>query len=586
MKFALSRRVRIGLGVALLAAGLLGLAYYVSTTKVEVQITSRIAAMIFGLVVVILFVVLPGYSIIVTREIRKRRRVEGALVKAKEEAERASKFKDQFLSTMSHELRTPLNAVLGFSDLLADKRCGELNERQRRYVSHITAGGKHLLTLINDILDLSKIEAGRLELSCEDLSVANIFGEVASALRPLAEKKAQTLSSSADRSLAVHADATRFKQVLMNLVGNAIKFTPGGGRIELTAEPVEHEIQVKVRDNGPGIPLEEQKRIFDAFYRLRKSGEGVEGTGLGLAITDSLVKLQGGTLGLESAPGSGSCFYFSLPLAPAVSEQRTEPAQAPTKAGQRAKILIIEDDPTSIQLIESQLTSSGYEPYSCNQPEKALETAAKLQPQAITLDLLMKPTSGWEILLQLKNDRRTADIPVIVVTIVDHPAAGATLGADEYLVKPVDKKTLLDTVERCINRKDSSAPARTILVVEDDEPTREMIVELLSAKGYVVKSAVDGASARAQVAASLPELVILDLVLPKASGFELLAEWRANPRTTALPIFVLTSKDLTAEEKTYLRAHAQSLLQKQEPWQEALVKHLQRAVGKPHGAKI
>lgn len=557
---------------------------YLTRHKLNVNITSKSLGAILILSVLMVFVVLPLYSIIVTHEIRKRRRMERALIQAKEEAERASKFKDQFLSTMSHELRTPLNAVLGFSDLLADKRCGELNERQQRYVSHITAGGKHLLRLISDILDLSKIEAGRMELSSEDLSVANIFGEVISALRPLAEKKSQTLISSADRHLAVHADATRFKQVLMNLVGNAIKFTPEGARIDLAARPSERQIRVEVRDNGPGIPPEEQKRIFDAFYRLRNSGE-VEGTGLGLAITSSLVKLQGGTLGLESVPGNGSCFYFSLPVASKALERRTMPTQRTKKGRERAKILIIEDDPTTVHLIESQLTSSGYEAHSCSQPEHALQRAAELQPDAITLDLLMKPTSGWEILLQLRKDTRTADIPVIVVTIVDHPSTAATMGAEEYLVKPVDKATLLAAVERCVGQRRDSAAARAILVVEDDAPTREIIVELLKTQGYAVKAAADGEAARAQVAASLPELVILDLMLPKVNGFELLAEWRANSRTVGLPIFVLTSKDLTNQEKGYLRDHAQSLLQKHESWQEALVKELQRAVGKPQVAR-
>src|SRR5712664_1788737 len=204
MKFPFTRRVRMGLGVALLVLATVGLAYYLSTKRIQVQITSRVLLSIVVFVLLIVFVILPVYSIIVTHEIRKRRRMEKALLQAKEEAERASKFKDRFLSTMSHELRTPLNAILGFSDLLADTRCGELNERQQRYVSLITAGGKHLLKLISDILDLSKIEAGRLELSCEDLSVANIFGEVMSALRPLADKKAQALSSNVDRSLTVH----------------------------------------------------------------------------------------------------------------------------------------------------------------------------------------------------------------------------------------------------------------------------------------------------------------------------------------------------------------------------------------------
>ena len=538
------------------------------------------------LVIVIIFFVLPVYSVIVTNEIRKRHRMEKALIRAKEEAERASKFKDRFLSTMSHELRTPLNAVMGFSDLLSDKRYGELTERQQRYIGHINTGGRHLLKLINDILDLSKIEAGRLEILREDLSVENIFGEVMSALRPLAEKKTQTLSSTTESGLRVHADATRFKQVLMNLVGNAIKFTPDGGRIELEAHQVEQEVQVNVRDNGPGIPPEEQKRIFEAFYRLRKSGEGVEGTGLGLAITESLVKLQGGSLGLESKPGSGSCFYFSLPVAKAVPEPDPPAAKVVRKLAAVPKILTIEDDLVASHLLKWQLTSSGYEVISCNQPEHALELAADLQPQAITLDLLMKPTSGWEILLQLKHDPRTTSIPVIVVTIVDQPTAGAAIGADEYLVKPVDKATLLAAVARCLGGREGAAPAQPILVVEDDMPTREIIAELLKTRGYAVATAADGASARAQVAASLPQLVILDLMLPKVGGFELLAEWRADPRTSELPIFVLTSKELTAKEKAYLRASAQSLFHKQESWQDGLLKQLQRAVGKPQAVKV
>jgi signal transduction histidine kinase/DNA-binding response OmpR family regulator len=560
--------------------------YYLSTHQINVHITSRVFMFALVLVIVIVLAVLPAYSVIVTHEIRKRHRVEAALIRAKEEAERASKFKDRFLSTMSHELRTPLNAVMGFSDLLADKRYGELNERQQRYVGHINTGGRHLLKLINDILDLSKIEAGRMEISCEDLSVATIFAEVVSALRPLAEKKEQTLSPSAEPGLSVHADAMRFKQVLMNLIGNAIKFTPEGGRIELEAQQVERNVLVKVRDNGPGIPPEEQKRIFEAFYRLRKSGEGAEGTGLGLAITESLVKLHGGSLGLESEPGSGSCFYFSLPIAKAIREARPRVAKVVQEVAKTPKILIIEDDRMSAHLLESQLTSSGYEVVPCNQPERALEMAAQLQPQAITLDLLMKPTSGWEILLQLKQDPRTTSIPVIVVTIVDQPATGAAFGADDYLVKPVDKAMLLTAVGRCLESREGSSPARPILVVEDDTATREIIAELLKTKGYAVASVADGASARAQVAASLPALVILDLMLPKVGGFELLAEWRADPRTSELPIFVLTSKELTAKEKAYLRANAQSLFHKQESWQDGLLKQLQRAVVKPQAVKV
>src|SRR2546425_1249805 len=407
------------------------------------------------------------------------RKANKALVRAKEEAERASRFKDQFLSTMSHELRTPLNSVLGFSALLAEERYGTLNERQARYVSHIHNGGQHLLNLINDILDLSKIEAGRLELAIENVLVPTALAEVTSTLRSLAEKKSQTLSQFAATGLAIRADSTRFKQVLMNLVGNAIKFSPAGGRIELVAHKTDGQVRVEVRDTGPGIPPQEQKRIFDAFYRFSQSGEATEGTGLGLAITQ---------------------------------------------------------------------------------------------------DLLMKPANGWEVLLQLKNDARTASVPIIVVTIVDQPGMGAALGADEYLVKPVERSALLAAVQRCLVRRGGAPPKRPILVIEDDTPTREVITELLTEQGYAVATASDGAEARAQVATSLPQLVILDLLLPRVSGSELLAEWRASPRTADLPVFILTSKDLTREEEIRLRAHAELLLRKEQPWQQTLLDQIRRVM--------
>jgi len=501
-----------------------------------------------------------------------------SVVRAKEELERASKFKDQFLSTMSHELRTPLNAVLGFSDLLADERYGPLNDRQQRYVGHIHTGGKHLLTIISDILDLSKIEAGRMELSREYMKVAPAFAEVISALYPLAEKKSQALLQQVEIGLQVHADAMRFKQVLTNLVGNAIKFTPEGGRIELIARRVDDRVRIEVRDNGPGIPHEQQQRIFEAFFRLTETGSATEGIGLGLAITARLVELHGSKLEIESQPGEGACFNFSLPL---IAIATDEPAQTPMpmpRATKAPRILVVEDNAATGQLIQSQLTSSGYETLRCGQPEHATEMAAEHQPDAITLDLLMQPVHGLEVLLQLKNDPRTSKIPVIVVTIVDQPGIGTALGADEYLIKPVDKATLLAAVERCLRSRGGAAPTRTILVVEDDVSTLEMIVELLKGFGYAVSTAADGAQARARVEQSLPELVILDLVLPKMSGFELLAEWRSNPRTAELSVFVLTSKDLTKEEEKYVHAHAESLFLKQNSWREPLIKQLERVV--------
>jgi signal transduction histidine kinase/DNA-binding response OmpR family regulator len=501
-----------------------------------------------------------------------------SILHAKEEVERGSKFKDQFLSTMSHELRTPLNAVLGFSDLLADEHYGPLTERQRRYVDHIHTGGKHLLTLINDILDLSKIEAGRMELAIESIRVKAAFGEVLSVMQPLADKKSQSLSKNVAGDLIVRADATRFRQVLLNLVGNAIKFTQGGGSVELVAHLHNGKVKVEVRDNGPGIPPEEQKRTFEAFYRLRESGKKTEGTGLGLAISHRLVELHGGELTLESEVGRGSCFYFLLPVPATVPETRPEPAQKGERPARLPRVLVIEDDRISAHLIQTQLDSAGYEVLVCQEPQNALEIAAQFQPGAITLDIVMKPKNGWEVLTQLKRDPRTAQIPLIVVSMVDQPGMGALLGADEYLVKPVDKTTLVAALERHANLGRAAPLKPHVLVVEDDAATREFVVEMLSSLGYVVSTAADGAQARAQVAAALPELVILDLVLPAVTGFELLGEWRANRRTADLPVFILTSKDLSQQEQNYLRGHAQALLQKQQPWQEALVKQLERVM--------
>lgn len=500
------------------------------------------------------------------------------VLRAKDELERASKFKDQFLSTMSHELRTPLNAVLGFSDLLTEERYGTLNDRQRRYVNHIHTGGAHLLRLINDILDLSKIEAGRLQLAVENVSVSRCFAEALDTLRPLADKKSQTFVQHPSQDLNVRADPTRFKQILMNLVGNAIKFTPEKGKIELAAERIGEFVHIEVRDSGPGIPPAEQKRIFEAFYRLSHSNTAPEGTGLGLAITQRLVELHGGELSIESQPGSGSSFFFTLPIVAAVSPERSQTASPEQKASEPARILVVEDDPLAAHLIKLHLVSVGYEVLLCDSPKRAVEMAAELQPAAITMDIVMQPINGWELLLSLKRDPRTSRIPVIVITIVDQPSTGVLLGADEYIVKPIEKPILLAAIERCLNQRPNIRSARPILVVEDDTPTREFLTELLSKNGYIVSTASDGEEARTQIAGSVPELVILDLTLPKVSGFQLLAEWSVDPRLADLPVFVLTSKDLTEEEKEFIRTKTGALFQKQEPWQEGLVRQLRRAV--------
>jgi DNA-binding response OmpR family regulator len=266
-----------------------------------------------------------------------------------------------------------------------------------------------------------------------------------------------------------------------------------------------------------------------------------------------------------------------MPIVPTIQEREEPKTDSGVGAGRAPRILVVEDDRTAATLLEAQLISAGYQVTLCNKPDRAVEMTAELQPAAVTMDIVMKPINGWQVLTALKSDRRTAHIPVIVVTIVDQPSTGALLGADEYVVKPVEKLVLLASVDRCLSRSARSGP-RTILIVEDHPPTREFIAESLMHRGYIVDIAVDGAAARARVAKALPELVILDLILPDASGLELLAEWRGNPATAGLPVFVLTSKDLTAAEKEYLEANSAALLLKKDRWQDILFNQLQRAV--------
>lgn len=500
-----------------------------------------------------------------------------SILRANEDLERASRFKDQFLSTMSHELRTPLNAVLGFSELLADGRYGPLTERQARYVNHIHSSGQHLLRLINDILDLSKIEAGRLQLNMECVSIDACFAEVCESLQPLVDKNAHQLIRGTRSGLIVHADGTRLKQMLMNLLGNAIKFTPKGGRIELAASQAGDKVKIEVRDSGPGIPPEEKLRIFEAFHRLKQVEKSTEGTGLGLAITRRLVELHGGQLEVESELGAGSCFFFMLPAVCAPQDAKNSMEAADSRSNTMSHVLVIEDDPSAAYLLESQLSSAGYQVTVCSEPQHALEVARQLQPAVITLDVIMLPVNGWDVLAKLKSDPRTANIGVVMVSVTDQRGAGTLLGADEYIVKPVDKSILLAAVERCLSRRNRVRSMQSILVVEDDTATREFIVDLLSKNEYVVSSAADGAQARAKVEQFLPDLVILDLILPEVTGFGLIAEWREAVRTAELPIFVLTNKDLSKEEKDYLHANTGVLISKHERWRDELVRQIEKA---------
>jgi PAS domain S-box-containing protein len=516
----------------------------------------------------------------VSTDITARKEAETAMTAAKEAAEQASQFKDQFLSTMSHELRTPLNAVIGFSELLSEKRYGPLNEKQASYASRIHTAGHHLLRLINDILDLSKIEAGRLELTLEDLCLKVVAGDVLSSLKPLADKKSITLTSCCGIDVAVRADVTRLQQVLTNLVANAIKFSPAGASVTVSAVRQDAWVRIEVVDNGPGIPLEEQKLIFESFYRAKQS-QNREGAGLGLAITKRLVEAHGGEFSLESAPGRGSCFFFTLPAGKPTPEPRP-PSDA--THSDRGTILVIEDDESTAQLIETQLCSEGYRVQWCHEPRRAAELAAQILPAAITLDVVMKPITGWEVLAQLKGHPSTADIPVILMSIVDQKPVAALLGADDYLVKPVEKSALLRSLNRCLATDRPSAPV-PLLVVDDDPAVRETIAALLAESSFKVVVAADAVEAEAAIAKELPSVVVLDLVLPETTGFELLERWRADQRTARMKVLILTSKDLSAAEEEWVRARADGLFSKSVLWNRSLLEVLEQSIATALGRR-
>jgi PAS domain S-box-containing protein len=393
----------------------------------------------------------------VARDVTALKSTEAALRTAKEEAERSSRFKDQFLSTMSHELRTPLNAVVGFSELLMDDKHGPLTERQQRYVKHIRTGGFHLLKLINDILDLSKIEAGRLQLSTLTLDVSECFKDVVESLCPLAENKKLTIRQG-ETDLTVTADETRFKQVLMNLLGNAIKFTPEKGFIQLDAHAQGDFVRIDVRDSGPGIPPGEEQRIFEAFYRTQQWGNTVEGSGLGLAITRRLVELQGGQISVETRPNEGCCFSFTLPkglISPSTAQHRTP---APTHATPISAlksdgyVLIVEDDGATREFLREFLTKHGLNARAVATVPEARRALSLLPPDLVVLDLILPGESGIQMLKELRNDDRDRDIPVLILTSKD-----LTLSEQNFLRQNANSvvrkdgswhETLLDQMRR------------------------------------------------------------------------------------------------------------------------------------------
>jgi signal transduction histidine kinase/CheY-like chemotaxis protein len=497
----------------------------------------------------------------------------------------ANRHKTVFMANMSHELRTPLNAILGFSELLIDSANGKFPDATRiRFLQQIHSSGKHLLGLINDILDLSKVEAGQMEIHLQSVSVADVVSQVASTVEPLAAKKQIHLETEAASAGQVVADEGKLKQMVLNLVSNAIKFTPEGGTVTIAATRTAKRIEIAVSDTGIGIAEEDIQRIFREFQQVDSGvNRKQQGTGLGLALTRSFAVLHGGEVRAESVLGKGSRFTIDLPIDGGGARSSKAANQAVVKAvgdASRPLVLVVEDDPASAELLARQIERAGFRTENARTGTEAMAMAKQLKPVAITLDILLPDQDGWAVLTQLKRDDATSDTPVIVVSVVDNPELGKALGALDYFVKPVEARVLINRLSN-FNFQHKSGDRKTrVLVVDDEEANRDWLKEVLEPAGFEVTLATGGQMAIDMAKASKPDLIMLDLLMPGVNGFDVVEALSAVPATRAIPIMVLTAKNLTVADIAQLNGHVSTILKRGSTGAVDLLGQLQTVMNK------
>lgn len=501
---------------------------------------------------------------------------------AREVAETANKAKSIFLANMSHELRTPLNAIIGYSEMLAEDAEESGQDDFIPDLQKIRGAGRHLLAVINDILDLSKIEADKMELYLEPFEIAALINEVVSTIQPLLEKNANTLTiSMADGLGIMHTDLTKVRQALFNLLSNASKFTRQGSvALNVTRETVEDVDWVifGVSDDGIGMTPEQQANLFQAFTQAEAStAREYGGTGLGLVITKRFCQMMGGDITVESEAGLGSTFTIRLPAqieGPQAGIPATPAALVEPTLEQGSRVLVIDDDLSIHDLINRSLTKEGFRVVTASGGEEGIRLAKALRPDIIILDVLMPNMDGWAVLKILKTEPDLTDIPVIMLTVTDDQNKGYTLGAVDWLAKPVERDYLVNILQKY--RGDRLA--HQVLLVDDDIQTRTVLQHMLIKEGWRVTEAENGRVALERMAKSEPALILLDLMMPEMNGFEFVAELRQHASWHSIPIVILTAKDLTLEERLRLNSSVAQVVQKGGYSREALLAQIRSLV--------
>jgi PAS domain S-box-containing protein len=535
----------------------------------------------------------PGFIVGVVIDVTARKQAEDLrLQSVRLQAENrqiteANRLKSEFLANMSHELRTPLNAVIGFAEILRSSGAQLSEAKRSEYLNHIAASGRHLLRLINDVLDVSKVESGKFELAPEPLQMQAVVQEVVGVLQPEAARRGVSLSTEVDAALGeVVLDAARLKQMLYNLLSNAIKFTDkGGGRVSVRVRPEGTEqLRIEVEDNGIGIAPDDLPKLFRQFQQLNTgAAKSYGGTGLGLVLTRHLAELHGGSVGVRSTPGVGSVFHLILPLRVNAGAPVRDPVRSQLPAGARSDapiVLVVEDDSADRAQLTRILQAAGYQVEAAPTGERALQLASQRRYDAVTLDLLLPDRSGLEVLNALRSGGPNREVPVVVITVITETSALAGFAVNDVLSKPIRP----DEVKAALQRLDGPDSTPSVLVVDDDPRSLDLMVAMLHTLGIAVRTASSGTQALELIEQQPPDALILDLVMPGLNGFDLLHALRRQPRYKHLPVFVWTSMQLSADEMARLKASAQAVVNKAGGGLDALVEQLrawqaQRAQG-------